>query len=564
MLARSEKPRLLLIGIDGADYRITRRLMRQGCLPTLAELTRRGAWGPMRSTVPPVTPPAWTTIMTGKNPGKHGIFDFLAMNEHDRDLPVATRRRATTIFRALSDMGYRVGTFNLPVTCPPEPLSGFQVAGFTAPAFTEAIACPTAAFELLRDASSDFALLLDLTERGERELRELKHRAELVTYGTRLLLREFPCDVYMTNFQVVDWAQHHALAAEMRPDRPETLDLDGLVADTYRVVDEQIGAIIDEWAAPETYVMVVSDHGGALVDRVVNFEKLFLEAGLLAYRPIEPEKAATVERGRALARAAVGLWGWYKRAMPTFARATRRWGRRLRPYVSSYQKNLTVDWSRTRAVPWGLYGQVRLNVAGRDPGGIVSPEQVPVLKAEIRELLLSLTDPITSRPLFREVLDGSQLYTGPYAGEGPDLVALSVEQRYLTVCGRMLEGDVLPLIDVQEQVVAVVDTPCDFHSYDAIFLVAGPGIEEGKSLREHRLEDFAPTALYLLGEGVPADMDGQPVLEAVSAELRQERPVKLTDPWPAPAGGGDAAVEAAYTQEEQKRVEERLRRLGYL
>lgn len=564
MLARSEKPRLLLIGIDGADYRITRRLMRQGCLPTLAELTRRGAWGPMRSTVPPVTPPAWTTIMTGKNPGKHGIFEFLAMNEHERDLPVATRRRATTIFRALSDMGYRVGTFNLPVTYPPEPLSGFQVAGFTAPAFTEAIACPTAAFELLRDASSDFALLLDLTERGERERTELKQRAELVTYGTRLLLREFPCDVYMTNFQVVDWAQHHALAAEMRPDRPETLDLDGLVADTYRIVDEQIGAIIDEWAAPETYVMVVSDHGGALVDRVVNFEKLFLEAGLLAYRPVEPEKAATVERGRARARAALHLWNGFKRAMPTFARLTRRLGRRLHPYVSSYQKNLTVDWSRTRAAPWGLYGQVRLNVAGRDPEGIVSPEQVPVLKAEIRELLLSVTDPVTGRPVFREVLDGPRLYTGPYAGEGPDLVALSVEQRYLTVCGRMLEGDALPLIDVQEQVVAVVDARCDFHSYDAIFLVAGPGIEAGKSLDEHRLEDFAPTALYLLGEGVPADMDGQPVLEAVSAELRQERPVKLTEPWPAPAGGGDAAVEAAYTQEEQKRVEERLRRLGYL
>lgn len=563
MPARNRKPRMLLIGIDGADYTITRWLMNQGCLPNLATLARRGAWGPMRSTVPPVTPPAWTTIMTGKNPGKHGVFDFLAMNEHKRAVPVAARRRATTIFRALSRKGYQVGTFNLPVTYPPEPLSGFQVAGFTAPAFNPAIAWPEKAFELLRNASGDFSCLLELTVPGRSEREELRRRAELVTLGTRLLLREFPCDVYMTNFQVVDWAHHHALAAEMRPNDPEGLDVDGLVADTYRAVDEQIGIILDEWATPETYVMVVSDHGGCLVDRVVNLEKLFLEAGLLAYRAIEPEKTAAIEQNRARARSAVRLWGRYKRAMPTFARLTRRLVRHLRPYVSSYQKDLTVDWSRTRAVPWGLYGQVRLNVAGRDPQGIVSPDEVPALKAQVRELLLSVTDPFSDQAVFRDVLDGSQVYSGPYVDEGPDLIAVPAEGRYITVCGRMLEGEALPLIDVQEQVVAAVDARCDFHSYDAIFLVAGPGIEAGKSLREHRLEDFAPTALYLLGEGVPGDMDGQPVLEAVSAELQPEQPVKLVRPWPAEMGK-DAAVEVAYTHEERQLVEERLRRLGYL
>jgi len=555
---------MLLIGIDGADYRITRWLMQQGCLPNLAELACRGAWGPMRSTVPPVTPPAWTTIMTGKNPGKHGVFDFLAMNEAERAVPVAARRRAATLFRGLSDMGYRVGTFNLPVTYPPEPLSAFQVAGFTAPQFSPAIAWPERAFELLRDAPADFASLLELTAPGRDERQELQRRAELVTLGTRLLLEHFPCDVYMTNFQVVDWAHHHALAREMTPGKPESLDLRGLVAHAYRAVDEQIGIILDEWATEGTYVMVVSDHGGALVDRVVNLEKLFLEAGLLAYKPADAERAVAIGRGRARARTAVGLWRWYKEAMPTFARLTAPVARGLRPYVTSYQKSLVVDWSCTLAAPWGLYGQVRFNVAGRDAEGIVRPEDVGALRTQVRELLLSVTDPVEGRPVYDEVLDGSQIYTGAYVAEGPDLVALAREERYLTVCGRMLEGDALPLIDVQEQIVAAVESRCDFHSYEAVFCVAGPGIEAGKRLPEHRLEDFAPTVLCLLAEGVPSDMDGRPILEAMSEELRKHKQVRFVAPWPALGDGEQGTPHGVYTEAERDAMEERLRGLGYL
>src|SRR5439155_1638988 len=97
----------------------------EGKLPNLAALMKTGAWGRLASILPPITPPAWTAFMTGKNPGKHGIFDFLGARPGTYELTYlnGASRRAKTIWRMLSDAGYTVGTMNIPFTYPPEHLN---------------------------------------------------------------------------------------------------------------------------------------------------------------------------------------------------------------------------------------------------------------------------------------------------------------------------------------------------------------------------------------------------------------------------------------------------------
>ena len=560
-LTSGQKPCLLLIGIDGADYHITDRLMGQGYLPNLKALAERGAWGPVRSTVPPLTPPAWTTLMTGKNPGKHGVFDFLPMDGQDPGVPVGARRRATTLWRALSDLGYRVGTLNLPVTYPPEPISGFQVSGFTAPAFGPAVAYPKRAFSVLRQAAQGFAPFPDPSGHPGEGERELRDRIDLVPIATRHLLQAFPCDVYMVNFQVVDWVQHRALPEEMKPGDAGSLDLDGLVARTYRLVDDRVGVVLREWASPQTHVMVTSDHGAAVVDRLVNLERLFLEEGLLFYKSATTGKSSGLAAARLRARVALGLWNALKRNAPRLAGRLAPLARRLRAGVSAYQADVEVDWSRTQAAPWGLYGQVRLNIRGRDPEGIVPPHEAPALKARVRELILSVRDPVSGEPVYRDVSEGPAIYSGPFVPEGPDLVALPADERYLTVCGRMFGGPRLPLLDAQDQTVVALDPPRDFHSCLGIFGLAGPGVEPGKHLPESSLADFVPTALYLLGEPVPSDMDGRPVMEAMRSETPRKRRVRVCMPWPEPEAQDRRVV---YTKQEEKQVQEQLEALGYL
>jgi predicted AlkP superfamily phosphohydrolase/phosphomutase len=561
MLDLPEKPRLLAIGIDGADYRIIEWLMAQGRLRNLAMLAERGAWGPARSTIPPLTPAAWTTIMTGKNPGKHGVFDFLPMNGDPLDVPIGLRRRATTIWRALSDRGYRVGTFNLPLTYPAEPLSGFQVAGFMAPAYSPAIASPPRALEVLRESGEGYTPLPPPGREERFTERELRDRIDLVPIVSRRLLGAIPCDVFMANFQVVDWVQHSAIASEMRPGDVSSLDPTGLIARTYQLVDERIGIMLRELCSSGTHVMVISDHGTAVVDRVVNLEKLFLDEGLMAYTSASTGHAETIRAGRRRARASLAVWGALKRLLPKAAARLRPFAARLRDQLAEYQDDVRVDWSRTAAAPWGLYGQVRFNVRGRDPEGTVSAEDLSRLRARITELVLRLRDPVSGEPIYDEVRDGREVYSGPYVSDGPDLVCVPRDDRYLTVCGRMFRGSSLPLLDAQSEIVVPLDKPRDFHSARGIFGMAGPGIDPGTRLPPVDLVDFVPTALYLLNQPIPEDMDGYPVLEGMAAATRTSQAVRWGEQWPPPepppAGG-------AYTPEEQRELEEQLVALGYI
>src|SRR3569832_2836857 len=74
-------PKVVVFGVDGATFNVMRPLIEKGRLPHLAKLIKNGVSGPLQSTVPPVTAPAWVSFMTGVNPGRHGIFHFVA-NSH--------------------------------------------------------------------------------------------------------------------------------------------------------------------------------------------------------------------------------------------------------------------------------------------------------------------------------------------------------------------------------------------------------------------------------------------------------------------------------------------------
>src|SRR5216684_2797365 len=128
-------PKVLIVGLDSATFDLARPWIAEGKLPSLAALMRNGAWGRLASVVPPITPPAWTSFMTGKNPGKHGIFHFVETEPggYAMSYANATSRRSPTVWRLLNAAGFSVGTMNIPFTYPPEPLDGFQISGLGTP-----------------------------------------------------------------------------------------------------------------------------------------------------------------------------------------------------------------------------------------------------------------------------------------------------------------------------------------------------------------------------------------------------------------------------------------------
>jgi predicted AlkP superfamily phosphohydrolase/phosphomutase len=129
---------IAIVGLDGATWDLAAPLMARGDMPVLRGLTERGSSGVLRSTVPPVTFPAWSSFMTGTNPGKHGVFDFTrrVLGSYEIAFVSSRDRRVPTIWKLLSDAGRRVAVLGVPTTCPPEAVNGVMVGGFDSPLAT--------------------------------------------------------------------------------------------------------------------------------------------------------------------------------------------------------------------------------------------------------------------------------------------------------------------------------------------------------------------------------------------------------------------------------------------
>ena len=173
-------PKLLAVGLDAATFDVIDPLVEAGDLPNLASLLARGARGTLRSTTHPLTPLAWTTMVSGVNAGHHGIWDFAERDESGYRLRLVngSHSRAPAIWSRLSAAGRRVGIVNVPFTWPAPDVNGFAVAGLDAAAREDGMTSPRG---LIREVQDRFGrLLLDhsfpVDEQGRLDL-ELVRRA---------------------------------------------------------------------------------------------------------------------------------------------------------------------------------------------------------------------------------------------------------------------------------------------------------------------------------------------------------------------------------------------------
>jgi predicted AlkP superfamily phosphohydrolase/phosphomutase len=210
-----------------------------------------------------------------------------------------------------------------------------------------------------------------------------------------------------------------------------------------------------------------------------------------------------------------------------------------------------VDWSRTRAYAQGNFGQIFLNLKGRQPRGRVDPDDARALMDEIKAGLMEIVDPKTGERLVEQVHEAAELYHGPHAEKAPDLTVVLKDWKYRTI----------GLHDfTTHRLIAPAFGPTGDHRMEGVLIAGGPGIRPGAAPRgDANLLDVAPTVLRLLDLPVPADMDGRVLAEILAPELAAaaDRREEGDD---AP-GAGDAP---SYAEEDEAAIQARLADLGYL
>jgi predicted AlkP superfamily phosphohydrolase/phosphomutase len=542
--------RLLVVGLDGGTDAVLG--LPDARVPHIEAVRREGAAGTLLSTVPPITAAAWASMMTGWNPGRHGMYDFrtLAIDRYTRLWGaghsaafgdghefVTSRRWAGSAFWDLLGDDARVAVLSVPMTYPAWSVNGRLISGFPLPDYSRNHGTPAEVADALPP------LLAGADRLGSLDDRELAdYCGRLIDEHVRIAgewLRSGEHDVVVVVFQGTDFAQHRLWKYLDRPGHP----LREALLDMYRAIDVFVGDG-REAVGEDGIVAVVSDHGfGPHPHTFVRTDRVLADRGLLTLpagdAPGAGQRAARLLRRAPAVRRALRL------ALHRLPGRARDWA------AGQYTGASRVEWPTSQAYRIPLYAPaegVVVNLRGRQEQGCVEPgADYERVRDEIIATLTSLRDPATGEQVVAWARRREDVFTGRHLEEAPDVVAL-FHPGYKGTSG--LEAAFEPVPP------SLLDEYSGVHAMEGIVALAGGGVRAGTDLGTRDIVDVGPTLLALLGAPVPEDVDGRVMDEALLDTV--------TVRAGAAVDGGGMPDEPALTAEEEATLEASLRSLGYI
>jgi len=492
-------PRVLVIGLDGATFDLLMPWIRAGELPVLNSLMQHGLYGYLRSTIPMFTPTAWSSFMTGMNPGKHGITGFIIYDRSNRPMVASAKnRRGDEIWTILSRHGKRVIVINVPMTYPPKPVNGILISGFPAP--SRGFVYPPELEPWLKRIGYKIHPGVEYEEGREdvfiRAIWEgTKRRAEVALK----LMRAFPWDFFMVVFMGTDWLQH-ALWRFLDEKHPRYVPNKAskyrrALLQYYKYVDDIIGRMIAE-AGPNTYVIIMSDHGFGSLHKFIHVNIWLIKCGLLRLKNNFLTRFKKLLYTLNLTPENI----YYLMSKLHLASVRHRLGRERghRLIERLFLSFEDIDWNRTLAFSLGSMGQIYINRKK-----VKNPRTYLRLRHHIVTLLKGLRDPETGEHVIEQVFTKEQVYHGPLLYKMPDILFLP-KPGYISFEEYEFASN---------KVFSSSKTISGTHQLYGVLIISHPNLRGPTKLEPPpKIEDIAPTILALLNVPIPRSMDGRPIL----------------------------------------------------
>lgn len=520
--------KVLVIGLDGATFDLILPLVAEGKLPSLSKLIQGGVSGTLTSTYPPLTGPAWSSFMTGKTPAQHGVLEFFRRQEGSYHQVLNNRLDidGKSLWSFLSEGGKQVGVVGVPLTYPPEPVNGFLITGLLTPPNRRDFTYPPGLLEELEAHLGQYHLRHDEKYRPGNPFPILKEEYQTLENNTQAalyLIKQKEWDFLMLHFYGTDRIQHefwHLIDPEHpRHEKDEADRLGDVVRDFYQRIDESIGkllAAVDE----DTLVMIMSDHGFGPIYKFINFNVWLLKHGYLRLKknPGTFMRYLSFRLGFNYSR--IGNWilnlGLGKQTV-RLGRANReKWQRRV--FLSLND----IDWSKSRVYSIGNFGQLFVNLKGREPLGIVSPgKEYEEVIQDLTQRLNNLIDPESGQPVIEKIMLKDEVYPGKYYSQAPDLTFFTREMKYKA----------MGLSDfASNKVFETVFGTTGHHRMNGILICNRPGIIKQNAVIDNaHIYDLAPTILYLMGLQIPVSMDGNILTELFTNEYLEKHKILYRD-----------------------------------
>lgn len=582
MAPNEESKKVLVIGLDGATPDLLMQWIKEGKLPTFANIAKDGVMGRLKSTIPPLTCPAWLSFATGKSPGQLGIYDFFDRKPGTYEIRYGANfqfLKSKYFWDVPCEKGKNVGIFNVPTIFPPRKVKGFIVSGWPIP--------EGATFTYPRDLGEKLSKYAGKMAHSERTialatwrwystedtfLKGLYRVADWEAKATKFLMNNYNWDVFVTVFSGIDPLQHF-FWKHIDPNHPlhnpkRARRYGGEILRFYQKMDHLLGELLNN-VDDDTNVVIMSDHGAGPFYNLFNVNDWLRKRGYLKIR--EEVKRLPLnrlfvflpkrEKFDLLIKSAntIGLLKIYSLITDRssiFSALAKRARSLLDVIPANYRslEEVDVNWSSTKAYSFGVgeAGRIYINLKGREPQGIVKlGKEYEELRNRLIEELKNTVDPKTGKKIAMDVFKKEEVYAGEYLDQAPDIVFFMNKETTRIDC--TLGHDGFFTHDLSSR-----HDNCG-HKIHGILLMRGPEIKKGEEISHAEIVDLAPTILYMMSCPIPSDMDGKVLSDAFNTSYLKSNPIIYEKVTTKPG-----AMKYDWSKAEEERIKEKLKALGYL
>jgi predicted AlkP superfamily phosphohydrolase/phosphomutase len=526
--------KVLLIGLDGGTLDLIEPWIIGGYLPVLKDLIDNGACGYLESVHPPVTPPAWVSMASGKNPGKHGVFDWI---NADGSLVSSRTVSGKRIWNILSDAGYSCCVMNVPVTYPPERINGCMVSCQLSPPGSD-YAYPQSIMEILdrNGYKTYFEGYWDyfagrMIPRLAQTFTEQANKKRLVLLREAYDILGSRCKSALELMQIRAWDFFFIVFPETDVLQHVMWDEKDTLLEFYVVLDRYLGQLVHTFKSSccgkddKALVLVASDHGfGNGASKLFNVEAWLAQQGELSAAKVKLNRLV-----RRVLRILVSGTGSGSKPHGILRLASRVYGRaRLKPALVAGFYGIYIDRKRFR-----------------------SEEAYETKRSRIVAKLKNVSEP-EGRKVFVDVFKRESLYYGKNIDKLPDII-FTLDPEFVAL------GYSDPRVWLRNP----FRLPGHHMAYpNGLMIVSGDSVRKRFRFGAARIYDVAPTILHILGQSIPNDMDGKVLKDLFEkgTELGARQVcVRETSPPESDAHGS-----GMLTTEEEEEIKRRLRALGYI
>lgn len=511
------KQSVVMIGLDALDPILLSLWLDE--LPTFRSLINDGTFGAMHSTIPPLTVPAWATMLTGKRPAKLGNFGLVDLERDYSMRPVDPAIwRGQYIWDLLGARDLRVGILGLPFLSSPYPVNGFLISDLTygeLKAFPEGFSTGIHVRKPTGSMRNQLGIMWENIEQEKRFVLDVLENEHL--------------DFFFFAMTVLDRSMHLGTRREIK--------------NAYRRTDRFLSEIIP--ACKNRQILIVSDHGCKETTRAFSVGTLLEQSGLLRF-----QRTSMPGLRLGLARLYMSLIFRFPSLRLLLeslfdAKIVRGWRRALvRPNLLE-----RIDMKNTQLFPVPMAGGswfgLWINRVREFDLGIVEPGSEDKIKSRLLDAISRLRDPDNGRLVVRNVLTRTDLGYDQ-SSRFPDL-AIQAQDAYIPIF-----MDLPGSISVRYRELT--------HSDNGVFLAVGPGLKRRHTVTGVELADMTPTVLHILGLPVPQYMEGRVVSDIFepTGEFATRRVKRET------IDETSGARSSLLTEEEEEKIADRLKALGYL